>query len=130
MPFGLTNAPTSFARAMHKVLQQVESRECTACFMDDCCVHSHTFEAHLEDLKATLNALQSGGLRLNILKCHFGYASAKCLGHVLSVEGLHTDREKNEAILSWRTPSCPSDIKRFLGYATIIETLFITMRSR
>eukprot|EP00210_Caulerpa_lentillifera_P006538 g6244.t1 len=116
MPFGLVNAPMSFARAIRKVLQQMEGRSCVSCFMDDVCVYANGFEEHLKCLNDTLRVLHSCGLRLNITKCHFGYNSVDFLGHQLSNKGIETDSHKIDAISKWKTPDSVTEIRRFLGF--------------
>eukprot|EP00210_Caulerpa_lentillifera_P001007 g970.t1 len=139
MPFGLMNAPSTFSRAIRLVLQPTEERDCVSCFMDDCCVYSCSFDRHLDDLTATLKALHVGGLRLNIHKCHFGYASVTFLGYQLSKQGIMTDSKKTDAIVRWSNPSSVTDIRRFLGlcnfyrahihrYAELCEPLLLLTR--
>ena len=38
------------------------------------------------------------------------------LGHVVSEEGIHTDRSKTDTMKSWLIPKCTKDVHKFLGY--------------
>ena len=59
-------------------------------YLDDLLVFSRTLEEHEERLMRVLDQLQSFGLNLNPEKCQFFQASVKCLGHVVSREGVST----------------------------------------
>ena len=41
--------------------------------------------------------------------------SVHYLGHVLSGKGVETDPEKIRCVAHWPTPTCPKELKQFLG---------------
>ena len=54
---------------------------CTACYIDDVCLFTDTFEEHLQALKALLVMLDNVGLRAHPVKCKFACATVEFLGH-------------------------------------------------
>ena len=68
MPFDLVNSQSSYQRLMDATLRHVDHAEP---YIDDICVHSSTFEQHLNDLESTLQALEGANIQLRIEKCNF-----------------------------------------------------------
>ena len=58
MPFGLVNSQSSYQRLMDTTLRHVDHAEP---YIDHICIHSSTFEQHLDDLESTWRALESTG---------------------------------------------------------------------
>ena len=115
MPQGVTNAPATFQRLMEKCMGELNLRDVMV-YLDDLLVFSKTLEEHEERLMLVLDQLQSFGLKLSPEKCQFFQASVKCLGHVVSREGVSTDPDKIRAVKSWPTPSNARELKSFLGF--------------
>ena len=86
-------------------------------YLDDLLVFSSTLEEHLEKLDKVLTRLEQYGLKLNPDKCRFVQPSVKCLGHVISKEGVSTDPDKISAVKSWPRPTNVRELKSFLGFA-------------
>ncbi len=63
-------------------------------YLDDIVVFGHTFDEHLEQLRAVLTRLQKANLKLNPKKCRFFEQSAHFLGQVISGKGVSTDPAK------------------------------------
>ena len=56
---------------------------------------------------------------MNPAKCHFFQTSVKCLGHVVSRDGVSTDPDKIKAVKSWPIPTNARELKSsggFTGY--------------
>ena len=102
MPYGLTNAPATFQRYMdcsllgqpRTVHPAASARTkagpllytCTQVFMDDVIIYAPTWEQHLLDLEATLQAFITNGVPARLDKCIFGQLKIKYIGYVLSRE--------------------------------------------
>ena len=52
-------------------------------------------------------------LKLNSSKCQFFLSSVKCLGNVVSKDGVSTDHGKIGSVKSWPTPSNAWELKSF-----------------
>ena len=112
LPFGITSAPEHFQRRMSSLLSGIDG---VVCLMDDILIHGTTQEEHDERLARVLTRLQDAGLTLNREKCAFSQDRVSFLGHLIDREGIRPDPGKVAAIRGVQTPSCISDIRRFLG---------------
>ena len=50
-------------------------------------------------------------------KCQFWLDKVAFLGHVISIEEVSVDPQKNEAVVNWKPPKNVSEVKIFLGLA-------------
>ena len=87
MPQGICNAPATFQRLMEKCMGDMAFTDVLV-YLDDLLVYSKTLEEHEENLKKVLARLREYGLKLNLEKCKFVQTSVKCLGHVVSADGV------------------------------------------
>ncbi|KRX59712.1 Retrovirus-related Pol polyprotein from transposon 17.6 [Trichinella sp. T9] len=67
---------------------------------------------------ARVAAYSGGRSKLKPQKCHLMRKTVRFLGHVLSENGISTDKEKIRAVKEWPTPCCPSEVRQFLGLAS------------
>lgn len=116
MPYGVTGGPATFQHAMNTILAPL-LRRCVLVFIDDILIYSHTFEEHIQHLRAVLNLLQQHDLKLKKSKCTFAQKQLKYLGHVISAQGVATDPRNIEAVRDWPTPDCVKAVRGFLGLA-------------
>ena len=116
MPQGITNAPATFQRLMERCLGDLNQKEVFV-YLDDIIVFASTEQEHEERLIRVLDRLRAYGLKLSPEKCHFFQSKVKCLGHVISSEGVMTDPDKIEAVRSWNVPTNVKELKSFLGFA-------------
>ncbi|KAL5021393.1 hypothetical protein ScPMuIL_000548, partial [Solemya velum] len=86
-------------------------------YLDDLIIFSNSYEEHLERLEMVLNRLREYGLKLSPKKCSLFQTKVKYLGFVVSSEGIETDPDKISRIQTWPTPTCPEDVRRFLGFS-------------
>ena len=84
-------------------------------YIDDILVSGHSFQEHLTNLKTVFKRLQAARLKLAPNKCQLFRKEVKYLGHVVSDQGIATDPQKTEKVLSWPVPTCCSDVRSFLG---------------
>ena len=115
MPFGLKNAPATFQRLMQNMLGDLHLKG-VVCYIDDIVIYSKTEEEHRELLKEVFKRLRQAGLKLSPKKCHFMQRKIKCLGHIISEEGISCDPDKTSAVASWPVPTCVKDLQKFLGF--------------
>ena len=140
MPFGLTNAPATFQRGMQMILAYVNYKICL-CFLDDVIIFSKTFWQHLYDILCVLLALMRAGVKLSGKKCEFFKKSIDFLGHVVSAEGIATQKAKTEVISKMLTPRNEKELRSFLGltgyyrkfcqdYAVVAAPLYAMLQKR
>lgn len=116
MPFGLTNAPAYFVDLMTRVFREVLNKFVLV-FIDDILIYSKTEEEHAEHLRIALEILRRNVFKAKISKCHFWKKEVKFLGHIVSEEGISVDPGKISAILDWKQPTTPKEVRSFLGLA-------------
>lgn len=117
MPFGLCNAPATFQRLMEVVLRDLIGK-CVYVYMDDICVFSHTVKEHFDHLEMVFERIRGAKLKLRKEKCDFMSAEVKYLGHILTTNGLMPQKDKIEAIASYKTPKTVKQLQSFLGLAS------------
>jgi hypothetical protein len=114
MPFGLTNALVTFQNYINDVLAPYLDHFCTA-YLDDTLIYSDTFEEHQQHVCLVLDAFAKVGLHLKPEKCELHQQEVKCLGLIISMEGIKMDPKKIHAMQDWEPPSNLRDIHIFLG---------------
>ncbi|KAI3769532.1 hypothetical protein L6452_00638 [Arctium lappa] len=116
MSFGLTNAPAIFMNLMNRVCQPFLDKSVTV-FIDDILVYSKDEESHEQHLREVLEVLRREKLYAKFSKCELWLQEVQFLGHVVSREGVKVDPAKIEAMMNWKPPKSPSEIRSFLGLA-------------
>ncbi|GBN18175.1 Retrovirus-related Pol polyprotein from transposon 297 [Araneus ventricosus] len=81
-------------------------------------IERQTFEEHLNNFRKVFQRLQKANLKLNPKKCRFFQKEVAYLGHVISAEGVKTDRENIKAIVDWPRSDKIYDLRSFLGLCT------------
>ena len=115
MPFGLTNAPATFQRLMSHAFKEY-LRDFLEVYMDDLCIHSGTRDQHVEHLKLIFQKCRVYRICLNPEKCVFMVRQGKILGHIVSKNGISTDFEKIEVIVSLPRPRNAKQVQGFMGH--------------
>ncbi len=85
-------------------------------YLDDIIVFANSFTQHLERLESVFGKMKDANLKLRPGKCFTFQKKIKCLGHIVSVDGVEADPDKIEVVKSWPVPKSVCDVKRFLGF--------------
>ena len=115
MPFGLQGAPATFSRLMRKVtagLSNVHN------YLDDCLVHTESWEEHLICLKALFQRLREAGLTAKPSKCQVACSELEFLGHMVGSGKLFPTLDKIEALRDASPPKTKKEMRSFLGLAS------------
>ena len=115
MPFGLTNAPATFQCLMESCLGEMSLKWCII-YLDDIIVFSKTPEEHIERLRGVFKKLSVMGLRLKLNKCEFFKSKITYLGHIVSNDGIETEKKKVTTIQEWPIPKTVTEVRNFLGF--------------
>lgn len=76
MSFGLANAPATFQAVMNEIFRHV-LHKFVLVFFDDVFVYSHSWEAHMENLRQVFELLRAHCFVANMKKCLFGRTSVE-----------------------------------------------------
>ncbi|XP_068645211.1 uncharacterized mitochondrial protein AtMg00860-like [Aristolochia californica] len=74
--------------------------------------------SHFDHLRAVFTMLRMERLFVTWLKCFFFTTSVTFLGFVVSIDGVHADKSKIDAVLEWPTPKTLHDVRNFHGLAS------------
>ena len=100
MPFGLTNVPATFQQLMETCLWDLNLNWCIM-YLDDIVIFSKDLASHLERLEAMFQKLEQAGLQLKLSRCELFWQQITYLGHIVSAQGIATDKSKIESIKKW-----------------------------
>ncbi|KAI2646093.1 Transposon Ty3-I Gag-Pol polyprotein [Labeo rohita] len=115
LPFGITSALAQFQRAMDRILSGLAGVQC---YLDNLLITGKDDQEHLSNLEATLQRLQSFGLKVRKDKCEFFCPAVEYLGHVIDGSRLRKAPSKVKAILEAPAPQNVSQLWSFLGLLT------------
>ena len=116
MTFGLTSAPATFHCLMEPCLGEMHLKWCII-YLDDIIVFfSKTPKEHIERLRGVFEKLSAAGLRLKLSKCEFFKSQITYLGHIVSKDGIETEKKKVTAIQEWPIPKTVTEVHSFLGF--------------
>ena len=73
-------------------------------------------EEHIERLRGVFEKLTAAGLRLKLSKCEFFKPRIAYLGHIVSKDGIETEKKKVIAIQEWPIPKTVTEVHSFLGF--------------
>ena len=73
-------------------------------------------EEHIERLEGVFKKLSAAGLRLKLSKCEFFKSRIAYLGHIVSKDGIETEKKKVIAIQEWPIPKTVTEVCSFLGF--------------
>ena len=114
MPFGVTNGPPTFQCVINSVFSG-PNRKFVITFLDDILVFSRSLQEHVDHLRTVFSILRQHQLYAKQSKCSFAHPSIEYLGHVISREGVATDKSKTSAMSAWPTPTNATELRGFLG---------------
>ena len=106
------SAPATFQRLMDDMLAGVHGAKT---YIDDTFAYTKAFDMHLEVLREVFTRCRKYNMKLNPIKCKFGVLSVKCLGHIISAEGITPVHDSVQDVLALPRPSTAKELKSFLG---------------
>ena len=117
VPQGLCISGQRFQRCMNRVFKGCINRFVVV-YLDDILIYSQTFEQHLSHLREVFERLRDANLKLKAMKCQLLAESVKFLGHLLTKDGLATDRKLCEAVQNCPVPGSLTAVRSFVGLSS------------
>ena len=114
--FGLCNAPAAFVAELTAIFKDILG-VFVILYLDDILIFSKTAEEHVLHVAEVCRRLQLAEFYIKISNCAFMVHELKFLGHIVGKDGVKVDPEKVKAIKAWLSPTCPKEIKSFVGLA-------------
>ena len=114
VPFGLTNAPATFQFLLETCLGDLQWNWWII-YLDDIIVFATVPKELLERRWVVFTKLRGVGLKLMPEKYEFLKMEFVYLGHVVSKDGVWTDKCKIEAMRKWPVPWTVTEARSFLG---------------
>ena len=108
----LMNSGATFTRMMRRLLEGVRNVEH---YIDDCLVHTESWEQHMETLREFLGRVRRAKLTVRPSKCEMGFENMEFVGHEVKKGeiGLHADNIKK--IHEAPRPKTKTQVRSFLG---------------
>ena len=102
MPFGLSNATATFQRLLAQALTNVKKKygNIIMYYVDDVVIATPTVEDHIGKLDGVFTCMKQAGLKCKPSKCEILADSIKCLGRLADKQGVRSDPEAVEAVLT------------------------------
>jgi hypothetical protein len=116
MPFGLSNTPATFQDMMNHIFRDMLDQGVIA-YIDDVLIYAEIEEKYDKLVKEVLKRLEENSLVISPEKCIWGRNKVKCLGYIISEEGIEIAKDKLETILVWELPKSLKEMQAFLGFA-------------
>ena len=120
MPFGLKNVGTTYQRTMMAMFHDMIHREIEDC-VDDIVVKSKKREDHFTILRKVFERCRLYKLKMNPLKCAYGFSTDKFLGFLVHQRGMDVNPTRASTIATMKPPTTHKELKSFLGKLSYIR---------
>lgn len=113
-PMGLISSGDEYNKRGDQALSQLEN---TVKVVDDILVHDVDYKSHIENVWAVLKKCEENDITLNPDKFKFAQEETEYCGYILNKNGYTVDHKKVNAITEFKTPTCKTDLRSFMGLA-------------
>ena len=110
--YGISSAPGIFQRVMEQLLADIPK---LVVRIDDILFAGESLAENLHILEEVLQRLSKAGIRLKKSKCVFLSTQVTFCGHIVDKDGLHTCKNKVEAIEKAPAPKNVTELRSYLG---------------
>ena len=111
-PMGLISSGDEYTRRGDHALSDVEN---TIKIVDDILIHDTDYKSHIGNIWSVLEKCEENKITLNPDKIKFAKEELEYCGFILNKEGFTSDEKKVEAISQFKTPTCITDLRSFMG---------------
>uniref|UniRef100_A0A803MNB4 Reverse transcriptase domain-containing protein n=1 Tax=Chenopodium quinoa TaxID=63459 RepID=A0A803MNB4_CHEQI len=120
MPFGLKNAGATYQRAMNLIFDEMIG-DFMEVYIDDVLVKFHDLSKHLEHLILPFERMRKFNLKMNPLKCAFGFKASNFLGFLVHKNSIEVDQNKAKAVLEASPPANKKELQKFPGQINYVR---------
>ena len=117
-PFGLTLLTSHFQRIMSRIFSDLPF--CYP-YVDNLPFASKDWITHTHYATLIINRLNSVNLKIKPKFNNVGHSRLKCLGHIISSNGVSIDPEKLQAVRDWPLPATGAELQSFLGLCSFLR---------
>ena len=89
--------------------------ENTIKIVDDILIHNTDYKAHIDNIWSVLEKCEQNRITLNPDKIKFAKETLEYCGYILDKNGFTSDKRKVDAISQFKTPTCITDLRSFMG---------------
>lgn len=118
VPFGLSIVPSHFQRVISTILHGLDF---TFPYMDNIPLGSKDWTTHKRQALQIISRLTQYNLKIKPSSVKLGHSHMRCLGHLVSVNGIGVDPKKLSMIPGWPRPTTGKELMSFLGFVTFIR---------
>lgn len=125
---GFRNSPAYVQRIIDTILR--DERYFARAYIDDIVIFSHTFQDHLNHLKAVFQKLKDHFIHLSPKKCFLSYPSVALLGQRVDALGLSSATDKLDAIKNLQFPYTLKQLEYYLGLTSWLRQYILGYAQR
>jgi len=114
LPMGCRNSTSVFSRLMSMILRGLNWVACL-CYVDDCLIMGRSFEEACINTQAVLDRFRQANVKLKASKTKLFQLKVNFLGHVVSREGIETDRVKIACVQAQTFPRTIQELRSYMG---------------
>lgn len=116
-PYGISLLTSFFQRIMTRIFGDLPF--CSP-YVDNLPFAANDWETHLQQAALIVERCNQVNLKIKP-KFNLGHAQLKCLGHVLSFNGIAADPDKLAVVRDWPLPATGKQLQSFLGLCSFLR---------
>nr|GEW16422.1 retrotransposon protein, putative, Ty3-gypsy subclass [Tanacetum cinerariifolium] len=118
MPFGLKSAGATYHRLVDITFQYQMGRNLEE-YVDDIVIKINDEGMIIADIAEKFDNLRKINMKLNLKKCSFGVEERKCLGYMVTTEGIRANLKKTKEIIGMQSPKTLKEMQSLSGKAVV-----------
>ena len=111
-PMGLISSGDEYTRRGDQVISNIAN---VIKIVDDILAHDEDYKSHINRVWNILEKCEENNITLNPKKFTFAQQEVNYCGYILNETGFTADKGKVNAIEKFKTPTCITDIRSFMG---------------
>jgi hypothetical protein len=117
--YGIAAIPNFFQRIMNRIFSDLPF---VKPYLDNLPFGSHNWDEHIEHALLIIERLNQCNLKLKEKAMKIGYTAMRCLGHLVTRQGIALDPEKQKELQDIPMPSTGKAMRSFLGTAGYLRS--------